>query len=367
MSLPKTIKGIGSVNEGEWTTPKQLEYSPRKFNDEDILIRIEYCGVCGSDVHTISGGWGRYRNLVPGHEIVGIAEKVGSKVKTIKVGDTVGVGPMAGSCGECKLCLSDNEQYCKKVIGTYRAKNYKADNYYMQGGYATHTIVEENFVFPIPKEIPAKFAGPLMCAGLTVFSPLYKSLKGNGEGKLVGIVGIGGLGHLAIMFAKALGAKVVAFSRSSSKRQDSLDLGADDYVATGEDTDWTSKYEREFDIVLNCASSFTDINYQSFFGVLKVKGDFITVGSPEFKEMLDIHAFQLVVSGISLGGSLAGSKKEAMIMLDLAAKNKIFPVIEEIPLSVENVKQSWQRVQKSDVKYRLVLTGIQDYFSKAKL
>lgn len=367
MSIPKTIKGIGSVNEKEWTSPQELEYSPRKFNDEDVLIRIDYCGICGSDVHTMSGGWGRYRNLVPGHEIVGRAMKVGSKVKSIKAGDRVGVGPMAGSCGECKLCLSDNEHYCKKVISTYRSKNYKADNYFMQGGYATHIIVEENFVFSIPDGIPLNVAGPLMCAGLTVFSPLYRNLKDNNNEKLVGIIGIGGLGHLAIMFAKALGAKVVAFSRSNSKKQDALSLGADDYVATGEDTNWVSKYEREFDVLLNCASSFTDINYQSFFGALKVQGNFITVGSPELSETLDLHAVQLVVSGIALGGSLAGSKKEALVMLDLAAKRKIFPVIEELPMSVENVKHGWQKVQKSDVKYRLVLTGIQNHFAKPKL
>ncbi|CAH6719890.1 NADP-dependent alcohol dehydrogenase 7 [[Candida] jaroonii] len=363
MSLPNTIKAIGAKDVESWENPVDLEFKPRKFNQDDVLVKIQSCGVCGSDLHAVSGAWASYEgHQVVGHEVVGKVEKVGPNVTEFKVGDIVGVGAAIGSCGECKSCKNNNEQYCAKLIHTYAMPHWKSDNWVTQGGYASHIIAEENFVFHIPKNLPLDVAGPLMCGGLTVFSPLWRSLNGDGKGKTVGIIGIGGLGHLAIKFAKALGAKVVAFSRSNSKRDDALELGADEYVATGIDVDWTSKYEREFDVILNCASSFTDIKYENFFKLMDVQGNFITVGAPPSDESLKLHAFQLLLSGASMSGSLIGSKKECSIMLDLCAKEKIYPVIEKLPMSVENVKNAWSRVGKSDVRYRFVLTDIEEYF-----
>ncbi|CAH6719891.1 NADP-dependent alcohol dehydrogenase 7 [[Candida] jaroonii] len=366
MSSPSVIRGIGSKSPENWKSPQELEYPPRKFNDDDVLIKVHSCGVCGSDVHASAGNWGPYpgEHLVVGHEIVGRVEKVGPKVTEFKVGDIVGVGAAAGACGECENCKSDNEQYCNKLIQTYNTPNWKADGYVTQGGYSSHVIIEENFVFPIPEGFPEDLAGPLMCAGLTVFSPLWRSLNGDGKGKTVGIIGIGGLGHLAIQFAKALGAEVVAFSRSSSKKADALKLGADEFIATGEEPEWNSKYSRHFDLLLNCATSFTGINYGDFFPCIKVGGDFITVGAPAGNELLSLHSFQLIQTGASMSGSLVGSKKEALIMLDLAAKNKIYPVVEKLPISVESVQTVLTRAQKSDVKYRFVLTDIEEYFDK---
>lgn len=361
MSVPEVIQGV-AVN--DWKLPKKVEYAPKKVLPTDVMIKINYCGVCGSDVHTANGNWGPHKrnDLVVGHEIVGSVIKVGEKVSEVKVGDTVGVGAHSNSCHECKLCKSDNEQYCPKQIPTYNGVDYYSDDYVTQGGYASHAVADIDHVFPIPKDLPEEFAGPLMCAGLTVFSPLYRSLHGKGDGKLVGVIGIGGLGHLAVMFAKALGAKVVAFSRSSKKKEETLKLGADEFIATGEEPEWNQKYFKEFDVVLNCASSFTDVHFETYLPAIAIDGQFVTVGAPAASEMMNMHAFQFILNNATLKGSEIGSKKEATIMLKLAAEKKIYPIIEKKPINEANVGEVLERVENSDVRYRFVLTDFDKYF-----
>lgn len=364
MSVPEVFQGIGAKDPKDWESPKKMEFKSKKFLATDVLVKVENCGVCGSDYHTLSGNWGPFKDdkLIVGHEIVGTVIKVGEEVKDIKVGDSVGIGAHSSSCHECKLCKGDNEQYCPKQIQTYNFVDYHSDDYITQGGYASHAIASSDHVFPIPENLPKEIAGPLMCAGLTVFSPLYRALKGDGSGKLVGIIGIGGLGHLAIQFAKALGAEVVAFSRSSRKKEELFKLGADDFIATGEDPEWNKKYFKDFDLVLNCASSFTELLLEQYLPVIAIDGLFITVGSPAASEMMTMHAFQLIFNNTTLKGSEIGSKKEALIMLKMAADKKIYPIIEELPINEANVAEALKRVSKSDARYRLVLTGFDKYF-----
>lgn len=364
MSAPEVFKGYTVNGPENWATPKLNEFKAKPFLAHDVLVQIECCGICGSDCHTAQGNWGPHKreDLVVGHEIIGKVLKVGDDVKDISEGQRVGIGAHSSSCGECKLCKSDNEQYCKKQIQTYNSVDYKAGDYITQGGYASHAIANKSHVFPIPESIPSEFAAPLMCAGLTVFSPLFRNLNGDGKGKLVGIVGIGGLGHLGIQFAKALGAKVVAISRSSSKKQEALDFGADEFVATSEETEWYQNYPKDFDLILNCASSFTDLNIDSFLSVVKLGGNICNVGAPALTELMQFHSYQLCFENVSVSGSLVGSKKEAVAMLDLCAKNEIYPKIEKVALNEQNLSQALKRAEKSDVRYRFVLTDFDKAF-----
>lgn len=364
MSVPQVIKGIGCTDPKNWASPKHLEYEPKKFLPTDVMVKVEYCGVCGSDFHTISGSWGPYADdkCVVGHEIVGKAIKVGDQVTEVKVGDYVGIGAASSACHDCKMCKEDNEQYCFKGIGTYNSTDYHSDNYVTKGGYASHAVASISHIFPIPDHLPREVAGPLMCGGLTVFSPLYRALHGDGKGKLVGVVGIGGLGHLAVKFGKALGAKVVAFSRSSKKKEEVLEMGADDFIATGEDTDWNKKFVKEFDVILNCASNFTDIKFEQYLPTIAVGGEFILVGAPPVQETMTFHPFLLLANNTTLKGSGIGSKKEALAMLKLAADKKIYPIIEKLPINEANVAEVLDRVGKSDVRYRFVLTDFDKCF-----
>lgn len=365
MSELETFKGIAITGPKEWENPKTMDFKAKKFLPTDVLIKIECCGICGSDFHTLSGNFGPYydEKLIGGHEIVGQVLKVGDQVKDVKIGDTVGIGGHSSSCHECKMCQNDNEQYCPKQIRTYNWPDYHSDDYVTQGGFASHAIASASHVFPIPENLPKELASPLLCAGLTVFSPLYRNLKGDGTGKLVGIIGIGGLGHMAVKFAKAMGAKVVAFSRTSKKKQEVLDMGADEFIATGENPDWNKDYFKVFDMVLNCASSFTDIQYEQYLQAIALDAPFVTVGAPPEYENMSVHAFQLIVHNASLKGSMVGSKKEAAIMLKMAAEQKIYPIIETLPINEANVVQVLQRVAKSDVRYRFVLTDYDKFFS----
>lgn len=364
MNVPEIIKGIGCTDPKDWASPKRLEYEPKRLLPTDVMIKVEYCGVCGSDYHTITGNWGPYPSdkCVVGHEMVGKVIKTGDQVTEVKIGDYVGIGADSSSCHECKMCKSNNEQYCLKGIGTYNGIDYHADNYVTKGGYASHAIASISHIFPIPDHLPREVAGPLLCGGLTAFSPLYRALQGNGTGKLVGIIGIGGIGHMAVKFAKALGATVVAFSRSSKKRQEVLDMGADEYIATGEEPDWNQRYIKEFDFILNCASDLSDIKFEQYLPAIAVGGEFIMVSAPPIKQSISFHPFLFLANNTTLKGSSIGSKQEALIMLKLAADNKIYPIIEKLPINEANVGKAFERVGKSDVRYKFVLTDFDKCF-----
>lgn len=273
---------------------------------------------------------------VVGHEIVGKAVKVGSNVKHVKVGDRVGVGAQARSCLEkdCPDCSAGLENHCDRgTVNTYGSVYPKGEGK-SYGGYAKYNRTNSRFVFKIPDGISSADAAPMLCGGITVFSPLKQ--YGAGPGKTVGIVGVGGLGHFGLLFAKALGAdRVVGISRKSDKKEDALKLGADEYIATGEDKDWAKKYRRSIDLIV-CTASSEKMPMTEYLTCLKTKGTFIQVGAPDGGNLPPINAFTLIPNGIKVGGSAIGSPDEINEMLQIAAKSKIKPWIQERPMKEAN-------------------------------
>ncbi|CAG7928075.1 unnamed protein product [Penicillium olsonii] len=332
------------------------EFEPKPWEETDVDIKISHCGICGSDLHTLRSGWGpsNYPCCV-GHELVGTAVRVGSKATgDIKVGDRVGVGAQSAACqnfdGNCKACAGGLEQHCTRMVGTYNGTYANGGKSY--GGYATYNRAPSHFVIKIPDAISSADAAPMLCGGITTYSPLRQN--GCGPGKTVGIVGVGGLGHFGILFAKALGAdRVVAISRKSDKKEDALKLGADDFIATGEDEDWATKHAASLDLIISTASS-SKMPIVQYCGLLRVRGTFIQLGAPE-DGALEIPAFALIVKGMKLGGSLIGSPDEIREMLALAAEKGIKPWIQERPMKDAN--QAILDMDKGDARYRYVLTN----------
>lgn len=285
--------------------------------------------------------------MVVGHEIVGKAVRVGSKVSGIKVGDRVGVGAQIGSCYDCKLCKSDHENYCRKMIHTYNSKY--PDGTMAMGGYSNGIIANELFVFPIPDGISSADASSMLCGGLTMFSPLIRN--GAGPGKKVGIIGVGGLGHYGILFAKALGCEVYAFSHSSSKKADALKMGADHFVETA-DPKFHEKYSMELDLIISTRDAAEGFPFEQFLSTLDVYGKFVCVGLPDEK-LPGIHAFTFATNACFLGGSHIGSKKDALAMLKLAAEKNVTPWIEVLPM--KDVKKAIEGMKSGKPRYRYVL------------
>lgn len=326
----------------------------KKFEETDVDIQITHCGICGSDMHTLRSGWGPtpYPCCV-GHEIVGKAVRVGSKAeKGIKVGDRVGVGAQNASClkPDCYECAAGLEQHCQHMVGTYAAKYPQGGTSY--GGYANYHRCHSHFVMKIPDQLASEDAAPMLCGGITVYSPL----KNNGcsPGMKVGIVGVGGLGHFGVLFAKALGAdKVVGISRKNNKRDDVLKLGADEYIATDDDEDWANKHARSLDLIV-CTVSSPKMPLSDYLTLLKVKGTFIQVGAPEDK-LPDMYAFAFVLKGIKMGGSLIGPPWQIEEMLKLAAEKKVKPWINTYPMDKAN--QAIQDFEAGKPRYRITLVN----------
>lgn len=329
-------------------------FTPKKWTENDVDIEISHCGICGSDMHTLKSGWGPTPYpCVVGHEIVGKAIRVGKNVNHIKVGDRVGVGATARTChqSDCAECSSGNETYCSKgMIGTYGAV-YPGDEGKSYGGYADYNRTDGRWVFKIPDGIESADAAPMMCAGITVYAPLKE--KGCGPGKTVGVVGVGGLGHFAILFAKALGAdRVVGISRKNDKRDDVLKLGADEYIATGEEENWADKHRRSLDLII-CTVSSEKMPLSDYLKLLKVKGTFVQVGAPDGGNLPNINAFTLIGNGINVSGSLVGSPAEIQDMLEVAAAKKIKPWIQE--RDMKDANQAIIDMEEGKARYRYVL------------
>ncbi|XDT23411.1 Alcohol dehydrogenase GroES-like domain [Nakaseomyces glabratus] len=353
-----TFKGIAVVDHKDWKNPKKVEFPAKPFYDNDVDIKIEACGVCGSDIHCAAGNWGQKQTpLVVGHEIIGKVVKVGPKCKTgLKIGDRVGVGAQVFSCLECERCKNDNEPYCARFVTTY-SQPYE-DGYVSQGGYANYVRVHEHFAVPIPENIPSEYAAPLLCGGLTVYSPLLRN--GCGPGKKVGILGIGGIGHMGILFAKAMGAEVYAISRSNAKKEDSLKLGADHYIATKEEPDWGTKYFDTFDLIVVCASSLTDVDFDVMPKTMKVGGRIVSISVPEQDEVLTMKPFGLI--GVSIANSILGSIAEMKQLLKLVSENNIKIWVETLPVGEAGVKEAFERMDKGDVRYRFTLVDYEKEF-----
>ncbi|KAI0160123.1 alcohol dehydrogenase [Xylariaceae sp. FL1272] len=362
MPYPDEFEGF-MINElGKYQEFKKQTFKPKKFGDNDIDIKIECCGVCGSDVHTITGGWGEAPTpICVGHEVVGKAVKVGSNVKDVKVGDRVGVGAQIWSCLKCGNCKHDNENYCPNMVDTYGApypKEVDPDETLSQGGYSSHIRAHEYFVFPIPDEIPSHLAAPMLCAGLTVWSPLVRA--GVGPGKSVAIVGLGGLGHFAVMWANALGAEVTVISHSPHKKDDALKLGAKHFVSSG-DKDWAKPLAFSFDFVLNTADMTHQFDISAYLSTLKVGCQFHQVGLPD-EPIKDLDPKMFMPNGSSIGASHIGNRPECLAMLKLAAEKKLFPMVETVPISEKGCAEVVERVKNNDVHYRFTLTDYDKAF-----
>jgi uncharacterized zinc-type alcohol dehydrogenase-like protein len=318
----------------------------RKVGPKDVLIDIAYCGICHSDIHTVRGEWGDIPYpLVPGHEIVGTVAAVGSEVTRHRVGDRVGVGCMVNSCGECENCLAGEEQHCLQGnVGTYASID--RDGTVTQGGYSTQVVVVEDFVLRIPDGIDPAAAAPLLCAGITTYSPLRH--WGAGPGKKVAVIGLGGLGHMAVKLAAAMGAEVTVLSQSLKKQEDGLRLGAKAYYATS-DPDTFDKLSHSFDLIINTVSAPVDIN--AFLGLLRLNGTLVIVGAPP--QPLPVQAFALMNSRASFAGSNIGGIAETQEMLDFCAEHGLAADIETI--GADKINEAYERVLASDVRYRFVI------------
>ena len=318
----------------------------RDVGAKDVLIEIAYAGVCHSDIHTVRGEWGpiAYPQVV-GHEIVGVVTQVGADVTRHRVGDRVGVGCMVNSCRECVNCLAGMENYCQKG-NTQTYAGVDRDGTVTQGGYSTHVVVDEDFVLKVPESIPYEAAAPLLCAGITTYSPLAH--WNAGPGTKVAVVGMGGLGHMAVKIAHAMGAEVTVLSQTLSKRDDGLRFGADHYYATSDAATFDT-LANEFDLIVNTVSAPVDL--QQYLQLLRLDGTMVNVGAPA--EPLPISVFALMGNRRSYAASGIGSIAETQEMLDFCAQHGIAPEIELIDAA--SVNDAYERVLKSDVRYRFVI------------
>ncbi|MCW2549058.1 MAG: zinc-binding dehydrogenase [Mycobacterium sp.] len=325
----------------EKTTIQRRDLGPR-----DVLIRIAYAGICHSDIHTGRNEWGEaHFPFVPGHEIAGTVEEVGADVDKFVTDDRVGVGCMVDSCRECESCKAGEEQYCLKgMVETYNGHQYDGAETY--GGYSTQIVVDENYVLHIPDGVELDVAAPLLCAGITLYSPLKH--WGAGPGKQVAILGMGGLGHMGVKIAHALGAEVTVLSQTLSKQEDGLRLGADHYFATSNPATFTELANR-FDLIVNTVS--VNLDMDAYLGLLRLNGSLVNVGIPSDPD--SYQTFSLANGRRSLAGSSIGGIRETQEMLDFCAEHGLGSDIETI--SVLDVNDAYERVIQSDVRYRFVI------------
>lgn len=303
--------------------------------------------MCHSDLHQVRNEWGNSTfPMVPGHEIVGIVEKVGENVTKFKPGDKGAIGCLVNSCGDCKYCAADTEQYCPKMVFTYNGTD--VDGTATQGGYSSFVVCNDKFVLRFPDTIPMDAGAPLLCAGITVYSPMnYYGL--NKAGQRLAVIGLGGLGHMAVKFGKAFGMHVTVVSRSDSKKEDAVSrLGADAFLVS-KDADAMAAAAGTFDGIIDTVSAKHD--FGEYVGLLDANGKYVVVGAPP--DPFQVSAFSLLFRRITLGGSLIGGIKETQEMLDFCAEKKIACEIEKIPMKMVN--EALDRMEKGDVKYRFVI------------
>jgi uncharacterized zinc-type alcohol dehydrogenase-like protein len=318
----------------------------RDLTDADVLIDIKYAGICHSDIHTARDEWGAATYpVVPGHEIAGVVEAVGPGVTKYKVGDRVGVGVFVDSCRECEHCLIGEERYCLNgPTGTYNSLDKFGNS--TKGGYSQRIVVDQHFVFRIPDNLSLDVAAPLLCAGITLYSPLRH--WGAASGKRVGIIGLGGLGHVGVKLAHAMGAEVAVLSHSSRKRDDALGLGADHFIETGSGSAF-SEHARSFDLLINTVSVQMDVD--GLLGLLRRDAALVQVGMPIGP--MSVNAGALAQQRRTLAGSDSGGVPETQEMLDFCGVNNIGAEIETIAAS--DVNKAWDRVVDSDIRYRFVI------------
>lgn len=327
---------------------KPLDIERRTVTSEDIKIDILFCGVCHSDIHTVRNDWGGSSYpVVPGHEIIGRVLEIGDKVNKFKVGDLVGVGCMVDSCKSCSSCNNDLEQFCENgATFTYNSPNRHLEGKRTFGGYSTSVVVKEEFVLRVPENLDPAAAAPLLCAGITTFSPLqHWNVK---EGDKVGVIGLGGLGHMGVKFAHAMGAHVVMITTSPEKGKDAKKLGADE-VLISKDSQEMKKHTGSFDFILNTIPVGHEMD--PYIALLKIDATMVLVGAIE--PLKPFHGGGLVMGRKRIAGSLIGGIKETQEMLDFCGKHNIVSDIEMIDM--QEINTAYKRIEKSDVKYRFVI------------
>jgi uncharacterized zinc-type alcohol dehydrogenase-like protein len=342
------LQSHGYAAQSKTTPLAPFNFERREPLADDVVVEIAYSGICHSDIHQVRDEWGgSMYPMVPGHEIVGRIVSAGDQVTRFQVGDLAGVGVMVDSCRVCANCLAQEEAYCEKgFVGTYNAKGY--DGVLVHGGYANNIVVNERYVHSISPLLEPKLAAvaPLLCAGITTYSPLRHWKVG--PGKKVGIVGLGGLGHMGLKFAHSFGAETVLFTTSPGKEADARRLGADEVVIT-RDADAMAKHKGLFDFVLDCVSAPHDL--APYLDLLRLDGTLCQVGLPE--EPMSISAFSIIRNRRSFSGSMIGGMPETQEMLDYCAEHDIVADIELV--AFDKVNEAYDRVVKGDVKYRFVL------------
>jgi uncharacterized zinc-type alcohol dehydrogenase-like protein len=338
------VNAYAAAAAGEPLTPTTIDR--REVGPNDVLIQVEYAGICHSDIHTVNGDWGPQPfPVVPGHEIVGVVAEVGADVTKHRGGDRVGVGCMVNSCRECTNCRSGDEQYCLNgMVPTYAGTD--RDGTTTQGGYSTHVVVDADYVLTVPDGIDPAAAAPLLCAGITTYAPLRH--WGVGPGKRVAVVGLGGLGHMGVKIADALGAEVTVLSQSLKKQEDGLRLGADAYYATS-DPGTFEQLAGRFDLIINTVSASIDLD--AYLGLLAVDGTLVNVGAPS--EPLSLNVFSLIGARRSFAGSMIGGIALTQEMLDFCAEHGIGAEVEVI--AADQINQAYERVLASDVRDRFVI------------
>ncbi|AKF84361.1 alcohol dehydrogenase [Myxococcus fulvus 124B02] len=341
-----TVRGYAAQDARTPLAPFQFER--REPGADDVELDILYCGVCHSDIHQARDEWGgSIFPMVPGHEIIGRVTRVGANVTRFKAGDSVGVGCMVDSCRACTSCKDGLEQYCEQggPTVTYNGRE-RASQQPTFGGYSSAMVVDQAFVLRVPDNLDPARAAPLLCAGITTWSPLHHwNVR---EGQRVGIVGLGGLGHMGVKFARALGAHVVVLSHSENKRQDALRLGAHEFVVSS-DTGQMKARENTFDFILDTVSAQHDLN--AYLRLLRRDGQMVLVGVPE--KPLELGAFTLIGTRRKLAGSMIGGIRETQEMLDFCAQHEVVSDVEVIP--IQQVNDAYTRILRGDVKYRFVI------------
>nr|P93257.1 RecName: Full=Probable mannitol dehydrogenase; AltName: Full=NAD-dependent mannitol dehydrogenase [Mesembryanthemum crystallinum]AAB38503.1 cinnamyl-alcohol dehydrogenase Eli3 [Mesembryanthemum crystallinum] len=349
-SAPENVhpqKAFGWAARDTSGTLSPLKFSRRATGEQDVTFKVLYCGICHSDLHYIKNEWGNaVYPAIPGHEIVGVVTEVGNKVQNFKVGDKVGVGCMVGSCRSCESCENHLENYCPKMILTYGSTYY--DGTLTYGGYSDIMVVEEHFAVRIPDNMALDATAPLLCAGVTVYSPL-KHFELDKPGLHIGVVGLGGLGHMAVKFGKAFGAKVTVISTSPNKKDEAVNrLGADSFVVSREPEQMQSAMGT-LDGIIDTVSAAHPL--LPLLGLLKSQGKMIMVGVPD--KPLELPVFPLLQGRKILAGSCIGGMKETQEMIDFAAKHDIKSDIEVVPMDYVNT--AMERLLKGDVRYRFVI------------
>ncbi|KAJ4394756.1 hypothetical protein N0V93_003976 [Gnomoniopsis smithogilvyi] len=334
---------------------KWQEIKPKAWEETDVDIKITHCGMCGSDLHFLSNGWGATSwPLTVGHEIVGVAVRVGSEVKSgIKVGDRVGVGAQGDSClsrnGKCAECDIGEENYCDQIVWAYNSKHFNGD--INTGGYATHHRSPGHFVVKIPDGLDSAQAAPMLCGGVTMFRPLKQhKVK---AGMSVGIVGVGGLGHYGVLYAKALGARVVGISRRESKREEVMSLGADGYIATADEKDWATKHAKSLDLIISTVAS-ANVPLTEYLCLLKKGGSFTQVGLPD-DGVFQLNGAVVIHNRLNFEGSVIGSPQDLRDMLEFVTEHNIKGLIQERPM--KDATQAVVDLEAGKARYRYVLVN----------